>query len=314
MKKIKITADKVLQILQGILADEEIDTMVEERTLQELLNVNYYTFKHRLTDSESMVLQMHQQGMLQIGGAFCLLSLSSTERVYSKDTDILTVAVNLEYWLQTEKVKFLEELVENLAISTNGKRVSIEIEGEDRQGLLSVGNLQVTEFDEGTAYGEMAICELVLHLFIYPNVTSKIDYKVEFAVGENMELLRWIELPVSSLVVTSSMTQKSLPQANRVENVGNINLSNGRTFNFTFDGYVNEIVEEIVESSLVADYAEDKEQEITNVDINKALYMRVTRREKAYLYECVIKEHTIQVQEDTGNETHSLTLTARGIE
>lgn len=314
MKKIKITADKVLQILQGILADEEIDIKVEEQTLQELLNVNYYTFKHRPTDSESTVLQMHQQGMLQIGGAFCLLSLSSTERVYSKDTDILTVAVNLEYWLQTEKVKFLEELVENLAISTNGKRVNIEIEGEDRQVLLSVGNLQVTEFDEGTAYGEMAICELVLHLFIYPNVTSKIDYKVEFAVGKNMELLRWIELPISSLVVTSSMTQKSLPQANRVENVGNINLSNGRTFNLTFDGYVNEVVEEIVESSLVADYAESQEQEITNVDINKALYMRVTRREKAYLYECVIKEHTIQVQEDTGNETHSLTLTARGIE
>ena len=312
MKKIKITADKVLQILQGILQDEEINTKVEEQSLQDLLNVKYYTFKHRPQDTEQTVLQMHQQGVLQPNGAFCLLSLLSTDRVYSKDADVLTVSVNLEYWLQTDKVKLLEDLLENLSIETNGKRINLEIDGEERQILLAVGGLQVTELEEATAYGEMAICELNIDFVFYPKVTSKVDYTVEFAVGENLEELRWIALPVSNIVISNSMTQKSLPQINRVENVGNINLSGGKTFSFTFDGYVNEFVDEVVEQTLVPDIV-DKELNTNGVDINKLIYMRLTRKDKQYLYVCVIKDHAIQVQEDTGNETHSLTLTARGI-
>lgn len=81
----------------------------------------------------------------------------------------------------------------------------------------------------------------------------------------------------------------------------------------TFDGYVNEFVEEIVERTLMPDIV-DKEANTDSIDINKSIYMRVTRREKQYVYACVIKEHTIQIQEDTGNEVHNLTLTARGIE
>lgn len=127
------------------------------------------------------------------------------------------------------------------------------------------------------------------------------------------EQARWIGLPMNSMVISNSMTQKSLPQVNRVEQVGNINLSAGRTISLTFDGYVNAFVEEIVANSLVADMIEDK-LNTDSIDINKSIYMRVTRREKQYIYACVIKEHTIQIQEDTGNEVHNLTLTARGIE
>ena len=31
------------------------------------------------------------------------------------------------------------------------------------------------------------------------------------------------------------------------------------------------------------------------------------------MHECIVKDHTIITQEDTGNETHSLTLTKRGM-
>lgn len=313
MRKIKITADKVLQILQRIFAEEEIDTKLEEGRLQEQLNVKYYTFKHRPQDTENTVVQMHQQGKLEVGGAFCLLSLLGMERVFARDTDIVTVSVNLEYWLQTEKVKFLEELVENVSIETNGRRIAVEIDGEQREIVMAVGAMQITELEEATVYGEMAICELNIDLVFYPQIVSKLDYTVEFAVGESVEMCRWIALPISSLVLANSMTQKSLPQVNRVEQVGNINLSAGRTISLTFDGYVNAFVEEIVANSLVADMIEDKVN-TDSIDINKSIYMRVTRREKQYIYACVIKEHTIQIQEDTGNEVHNLTLTARGIE
>lgn len=311
MKKIKITADKMLQILQGVLNAEEINTKVEENTLQEMLGVQYYTFKHRPQDSESTIAQMSQQGTLQLSGAFCLLSLLGTERVYARDTDVITVGVNLEYWLQTDKIKFLEDLLENLAIETNGKKINIELDGEERQVVLAVGSMEVTELEEATVYGEMAICELNIDFIFTPKVVGKVEYTVEFAVGEK-EDTRWIELPINSIVVSSSMTQKSLPQVNRVEQVGNINLSNGRTIALTFDGYVNDFIDMLVDRSFVADRV-DKQINREHVDINKEVYMRLTRKDKQYMYACVIKEHTIQVQEDTGNETHSLTLTARGI-
>ena len=57
MNKIKITADKILQILEGILQDEEINTKVEEQNVQDILNIQYYTFKHRPQDTEQTVLQ-----------------------------------------------------------------------------------------------------------------------------------------------------------------------------------------------------------------------------------------------------------------
>ncbi len=58
MNKVRITADAVLTIVRSIFKDEDINTVTEDieksapeewrgKTVSEILNVEYYTFKHR---------------------------------------------------------------------------------------------------------------------------------------------------------------------------------------------------------------------------------------------------------------------------
>lgn len=320
MGKIKVTADTILAIINGIMADEEINYLIEDKTapiervgktVQEALNVEYYTFRHRPADTEQIIREMIRQGnptnsLYALTRSFCLLSLSSTERIYSKDNDVVMVSANLEYWIQSSKVELLEDLIENLSIKTNGIRFPVQIGEESRRAIIVFGGLSVTELQETTEFGEMSVCEIAIDIVFYPNVISRTDYTAEFQVeGE------WVKLPFSSISISNSMTQKSVPRANQVRNVGSINLSKVKSIVFSFDGYVNSFVDKITNQSLASDITtEGGSQEVDN---NEQLILRLTRGEDVFFYDCVVKDHLITVQEDTGNEIHSLTLTTRGM-
>lgn len=325
MKKIKVSADTVLSILQGIMNDEEINTVIDDpsapeqwknKKINEVLNVDYYTFKHRPFDTELVVRELVEQGgeniLQSLNKSFCLLSLVSTERVYSKDNDIVTVTANLEYWLQTDKIKILENLIEDMSIATNGIRIPVQIGEEERQVLIAIGTLNISEIQDATEYGEMAVCDLNIDIVFYPEVISRSDYTAEFATKSLSGVESWVKVPFSSLSISNTMTQKSVPKANNVRSVGNINLSRVKTFVFVFDGYVNDFIDELTDTSLIGDIltTDEKVQEIDN---NKSILLRLTRKNKVYIFNCVVKDHMITIQEDTGNETHSLTLTTRGM-
>ena len=314
MAKIKVSADAILAILQGIMNDAEINYIIKDpsapdewkgKNVQEILNVEYYTFRHSPMDTELIVRELIEKGqdvnvLHALTRSFCILSLTSTERVYSKDNDIVTVSANLEYWLQADKVKLLEDMVEDISIATNGERISVQIGEEERQVLVAPGTLDIGELQEATEFGEMVVCDWSVDFVFYPNVVSRSDYTAEIMKDDV-----WVKLPFSSLSFANSMTQKATPFVNNVYNVGSTNLSKVKTIVFTFDGYANEVIDEIVNDSLAG---EDKV-----VDNNKSILLRLTRRNKMFYHNCTIKDHTITVQEDTGNETHSLTLTTRGI-
>lgn len=327
MAKIKVSADTVLSILKGIMEDGDINSTITDvsapkewqgKKVQDILNVDYYTFKHRPVDTEVLVQELAKQGqdtnvLYALTRAFCILSLNSTERVFSKNNDIVNVSANLEYWLQTDKVKLLEDMLEDIAIETSGIRIPVQIGAEKRQVLLALGSLNISEIDETTEFGEMSVCDIDIDIVFYPNAYSKSDYIAEFAVS-NQETGsgKWVELPFSSLSISNTMTQKSVPIANRVRSVGNINLSRARTFTFSFDGYYNDFIDQLVAQTYIGDVDENG-NETDDMDNNQALILRLTRGEQQYIYNCVIKEHTVSVQEDTGNETHSLILTTRGM-
>lgn len=315
MAKIKVSADMVLAILKGIMEDPAINYKIEDvsapdwlnKTVQEALNVEYYTFRHRPADTEVVIGELIKQGLpsneLQaLTRSFCILSLGHIERVFSKNNDIVTVPVNLEYWIQTEKVKLLEDMFEDISVETIGERIPVQIGTEERQMVVALGSLNISELQEATEYGEMTVCDIDIDLIFHPNVSTMSDYQVEFSVEK-----KWVQVPISSLSVSSSMTQKSVPKANNVREVGNINLSRVKTFVITFDGYKNDFIDKLTEDSMSDDSANE------GMDNNESIFLKVTRNSKEFIYECVIKDHTITVQEDTGNETHSLTLTRRGI-
>ena len=141
MAKIKVSADTVLSILQGIMNHEDVNYTITDKSapvswqgkkVQEVLNVDYYTYRHRPMDTEIIIRDLLAQGksadsLFSLNRSFCLLSLNSTERVFSKDNDIVTVSTNLEYWLQADKVKILEDLIEDMTIETTGIRIPVQI-------------------------------------------------------------------------------------------------------------------------------------------------------------------------------------------
>lgn len=327
MAKIKISADTVLAILKGIMDDDAINykitdpTAPEEwkgKTVQEVLNVDYYTFRHRPVDTEVLVRELIEQGkdadaLYALQRAFCILSLKSTERVFSKENDIATISASLEYWIQTDKVKVLEDMLEDIVIESTGIRIPVRVGSEDRQVVIAVGALSISELQETTEFGEMSVCELDIDFVFYPKATTRADYKAEFAVTDpSTKETKWVALPFSSFSFSNVMTQKAVPKANQVRSVGSINLSRARSFTFAFDGYSNEFIDQLVDSALISDI-DATGQETKDIDNNKSLVLKITRNYKEYIYDCVIKEHTITVQEDIGNETHSLVLTKKGM-
>lgn len=318
MAKIKVSADTVLSILKGIMEDGDINSTITDvsapkewqgKKVQDILNVDYYTFKHRPIDTEIVVEELMKQGkdvgeLEALKRAFCILSLNSTERVFSKNNDIVTISASLEYWIQTEKIKLLEDMVEDIVVESTGIRIPVKIGNEERQVLLAIGNLQISELQEATEYGEMAVCELDVDMVFYPKATSMSDYKVEFLVKEDENSNEdWVEVPCSNIALTTTMTQKSTPLANKPRNVGNINLSSVRSITLSFDGYKNKFIEKLVKFSFTQE----------QIDNNQAFLLRLTRNDDSYTYSMILKEHTITIKEEAGNEVHGLTLTTRGM-
>lgn len=315
MAKIKVSAETVLAILKRIMEDPAINYTIEDisardllnKTVQEVLNVEYYTFRHRPADSEAVIGELIKQGLpsneLQaLTRSFCILSLGHIERVFSKNNDIITIPVNLEYWIQTEKVKLLEDMFEDISVETIGERIPVQIGTEERQMVMALGSLDVSEIQETTEYGEMSICEIDIDIILYPQASSISDYKLEVLMGYN-EDERWVQVPMSSIAIATTMTQKSIPFVNKPRDVGSINLSRVKSIVITFDGYKNDFINFITDYSLGS----------TGVDNNKVIQLKLTRNSTPYTYSMIVKDHTITVKEEVGNEVHSLTLTKGGI-
>lgn len=326
MAKIKVSADTILSILQGIMNDEDINYTINDvsapenwkgKTIQEALNVKYYTFKHRPYDTELVIRDILKKGgdasaLEATSRAFCILSLSSTDRVFSNKIDNVTVSANLEYWVQTDKVKLLEDMFEDIAIETNGIRVPVQIGTEERQAIIAVGALNIGELEDTTEFGEMSVCEITIEFVFYENAISMTDYIAEFEMLKDGES-QWVPIPISSLEFDIVMNQQTVPCYNNVKNIGSINLSKIKSISITFDGYVNAFIDDLTENSFIGDINENGMEISDNNDNNRPLILRITRKDKQFIYNCVIKEHKVTTREDLSNEAHCLILTTRGI-
>ncbi len=319
MNKVKITADTVLSIITNLMNDEEINIKITDlsapvewqgKTILEVLNVDYYTYRHRPMNTEIIVRNLLPKKedineLYALTRSFCLLSLSSVERVFSKDNDTVTISAELEYWIQTDKVKILENLVEDLAVGTCGIRIPVQIGSEHRKAIIAFSNLNVNEIQEGTEFGEMSVCTLKVDIIFYPDSVGRSDYTLEFLIDGS-----YIKLPFSSLAFNSTMNQKAVPYANNIKNVGSINLSKVKSITITFDGLNNNDAIDLLTNMSMQSDVEEGEDIYEN---NKVIPTKIIRAGTEYFYDFVIKDHSIIVAEDTGNETHSLTLTTRGI-
>ena len=325
MDRIKVSADLVLSILKGIMEDEELNYKIEDtsapvewisKTVQDALNIEYYTYKHRAYDTAQIVSDLLQEGkvansLYALERSFCLLYLENKTRVFSKDNDTVTVTANLEYWVQSSKVKLLEDLIEDMTVATIGLRIPVQIGKLTRKAMIVVGNLDVGETQDVSEYGEMTTCGLTIDIVLFPDIVGKVDYTLEFLVTEN-NVSKWVRMPFTGLSISTMMTQRAAPFMKKPEDVATINLSKARTFVIVYDGYNNAFVESIISSSLASNYSETGEA-LPQEKNNKSVIFRITRIDQQFTYDCVIKDHLITIQDDAGNETHSLTLTVRAV-
>ena len=187
-----------------------------------------------------------------------------------------------------------------------------------------------SDIEESTAFGEMLVLSLSVTFIFTEAIYSKADYLVEFFVVDKDKLPvessteddsiekhgKWVVVPCLSIQWENSNTQKALPLINNVQFTSTINLSSSKVLAITFDGYMyNQVIELLAKESMQGNCRElftgKAEQEI---DINQRQYIRLTRGEEQYYYDCILQDHKIVIGEEPNNETHTLlfTLNAKG--
>lgn len=320
MRKVKITADAVLAIVRGIFEDEDVNVVVEDtsapeswqgKSVGEILNVEYFTFKHRPVSTQDVINKLLEETgetnhLAALDRSFCLLSLGTIERLYTKDVDIAALTATLEYYIQSDKLKLLEYLIEDSSIATSGLRIPVQFsskEEDNRKAVIFFGRPNVGDIQTGTPFGECALVEVDVTIMLFPNVISYSDYEISVTFIEGGESIM-SHVPVTSFSAANVMTQESTPYINNPRKVGNINLSCANSFVLVFDGYDNAFINHISDKALSAD---------TETDNNELYTLTIKRGEKSYTHKVVIKDHQMMTNADTGNETHTLTFTTRGI-
>ena len=317
MRKVKITADAVLAIVRGIFEDEDVDFMVDDlsapdgwfgKRVGEILNVEYYTFKHRPVSTQDVInkaleIEGSTDQLMALGRSFCALSLSEVERLYSKDVDMVALGATMEYFIQSDKVKLLEYLIEESNIAISGLRIPVSFGEETRKAVVFFGRPDLVDVVTGTPFGEMALVEVEVVLMLYPDVVSYSEYTVSVTYEDGDKGHVTSTVPLTSFSVANVMTQDAVPYIGNKQKVGNINLSCGNSFVLVFEGYNNPFINFITDKALSA----------ADEDNNRPFTLTIERDKKTYTHEVVIKDHQTTVNADTGNETHTLTFVTRGM-
>lgn len=317
MKRARITADAVLKIVLSIFEDEEINAVITDKSAPpnwvgktpfDILNVEYYTFKHRPISTDALFENIAKEErqmdkFAALNRSFCFLSLGDVERLYSKDVDTAALSVKLEYYVQTSKVKLLEYLVEDCNLALCGLRIPVVFGAETRKAVIMLDPINLLEIKNATPFGEIAHVDIDIDILFYPDVVSYSDYTVNVAFDDN-GVRKNADVPLSSFSFVDGMTQDAVPKINDRRKVGSINLSCATSFVMVFDGYNNEFINYITDKALDPDSAKDN---------NQPYVLTVTRGDKSYVHEVVIKDHQTTVRPDTDNETHTLTFVARGM-
>lgn len=314
MGKVRITENAMLQIVTGVF--NEIDIKFEEndisvppdwrgKTINEAINIDYYTFKYRPLSTTELIAKKVQDNATRIDNleslkrSFCLLYLGQVKRVFAKDIDKAEIPVNLEFWVQTNKIQLLETLISECNIGLIGERITVQIGAETRRAAIVFGNLNVIDVVTGLPCGEMTTvtCECTVELS--PDIYDYSDYKITI-VWDSYS----VDLPIYDLSIEENMTAKSVPYVNTPQSTGNINLASADVFTLGFYGLNNSFVNFITNNTLA---------DSSNKENNKVFKMTIRRGNSSYECNVVISRHTINVQPGTGYETHTLTLVRKGL-
>lgn len=319
MGKVRFTADTLLGIIKQVFEDEDIDDIVESeytdwnnKKLSEILNIDYYSYKYKapLTatlqekiaaqnpDKEFSLLDVLTRG-------FCLVSITGKDRLYSKDIDQIVVDGSLEFWVQSQKAKLVEALIENANIALCGLKLPIEINGEQRKISLFF-KLTSTNIEGQTEIGESAIINVDVTLEMSPATVNYSDWEVFLEMNSEGGGKEFVNIPILGLQINSTMTGKAMPKANDPSHTKTNNLSNSVIVTINFDAYSGcKATEQIIADTL----GKGTVNVNTKADNNKIYPIKLVRFGQEFVYNMKIQEHQIIIKNDTNPETHVVSFT-----
>lgn len=314
--KLKISADCALNILKGIMKQFDYPISSDDeawngKSVMEALNIEYYPFRHNPNDTDNIIKDLMDSDYNSLNKSFCIFTIDTPERLFSKVNDVMSVSANLEIWLQSSKIEMLEDFIEELQIRTIGQRLPVQIDDNYRRVIMTFSKVNVGQVVEVSEFGEMVVCDITVDYIFYPNIAGHGDYVVWLAYqmkDDNPDEPDYISIPFANLAVSTSYTQKPIPFINNPASIGNINLSKVTTFVLGFEGYLNnDFIDWLVTNTLQEDNVEDDGR------INIPIYLKIERADDAFTCKCLLKSHDIKVQEGTENEVHSIVLDKRWI-
>lgn len=319
-RKVRITADAMLQIIRGIFDDNDVNVEITDESapqewqgkkIGDVLNVEYYTFKHRpISPNDFLAKIFAEKGEVDkfaaLKQSYCLFSLDNIERLYTKDADVAVLEATLQYYVQTDKIKLLEYLIEDSNIAVSGYRIPVQFGEETRKAVVFFGRPKLAEMHTVSQFGETAHLNVDVAILLHPDVTSYSDYnvKVSFTDHEGVSHSN-VHVPLTSITFVDTMTQDAVPYINNRRKVGSINLSSATSFVLVFEGYNNPFINYITDKAL--------NSKLQDNDNNQLFILTIERAGKTYTHEVVVKDHQTTTNADTGNETHTLSFVTRGL-
>ena len=319
MKKVRFTEDIALNIINSIFEnsglqdfgnDPNLPKEWREKSVLDALNLDFYTFKYRPLATLNIITDLINKGaqsvnmLSALNRAFCLLYLGQIKRVFAKDNDTFEVPVNLEFWIQTSKVKLLEMLVSECNIGLIGNRLTVDFGEEQRKIAIQFGNLNVIDVVTGQPCGEMTAVSCECTMVVSPNISTYQDYSISVNWATNPQNTP-VEMPVFSFLAESVATAKGVPYMVNPRTTGIINLSNSKTFTFGFYGFENEFVKHLRKKLLLTTDDSDDNNEVFELSILKDTI--------EYNSRVVITKHNMSVEPGTGYETHTVTFAVEGM-
>lgn len=320
MAKVMLTADTLMSIIKEVFSDDDLNTVIDtgreewkNKKIFDILNVEYYTHKNTVKSTEDIQNELMAQGVDEIDGlavlkrSFCLVSLEEMQRLWSKDIDQIAVKGTLQFWLQAEKLKLLEAFIEAVNIALCGEKLTIELQGERRRATLFFSSVN-SNIEGQTEIGESAIATISVDMMITPNVVCYSDYSVSVyaPIKNSPTAYEYTRLPLTSIQIGDMMTGKSIPFSQDVGRTNQLNLSNSTAITIVFDGVAdNQAVKMFVDEKL--NRAAENSHLIT--ENNKIYKFKITRLNETYYLNLKIKDYRISINNDTGNEVHTMNLT-----
>jgi len=313
MKRAVITADGILSIITGILFDEDINKPIEKIedgdpiTFQDELNVEYYTFKYRPDSTEQIIADLKSRGedtsvLMGLGRSFCCLVLGTIERLFTPDVDQCVIEGVLDFWLQTNKIKTLERLIDNANTQLTGIRIPVDFGGETRDATVIFDAPTIPDFDLESQIGESVRISVGFMVMLNPSHTVYYrDYTVTFNYQDGTTA-KTSTVPLTGLNYSSDYIPKPVPFSDKPSNVGSLNLSRSFALVVNFDGLDNEFIDWLTLRTLNVD-----------CELNVPIETVMSRKGVATARSMVIQRHEVRINADTGNENHTLNLAPRGI-